>query len=68
LLDPGSAQSSKAVLINGELPGKEFVNGQRVTAAGLFEGEQAATNRSNDLRLATDNPPLGSGCWQIRNC
>jgi hypothetical protein len=68
LLDPGGAQPRKAVLIDGKLPGQEFVDGQRVTAAGLLKGEQAAANRGNDFGLATDNPPLGSGCWQIRNC
>jgi hypothetical protein len=68
LLDPGGAQPSQAVLIDRELPGQEFVNRQRVAAAGLLEGEQTAANRGNDLGLATDNPPLGSGCGQIRNC
>ena len=68
LLDAGGAQSGKAMLIDGKLPGKEFVDRQRVAAAGLLEGEQAAANRSNDFGLATDDPPLGSGCGQIRNC
>jgi hypothetical protein len=68
LLDPGGAQPRKAVLIDGKLPGQEFVDGQRVTAAGLLKGEQAAANRGNDFGLATDNPSLGSGCGQIRNC
>jgi hypothetical protein len=67
LLDPGGAQPGKAVLVDGELPGQEFVDGQRVTTAGFLKGEQAAANRSNDFRLATDDPPLGAGCWQIRN-
>jgi hypothetical protein len=68
LLDPGGAQPRKAMLIDGKLPGQEFVNGQRVAAASLLKGEQAAANRGNDLGLATDDPPLGSGCGQIRNC
>jgi hypothetical protein len=68
LLDPGGAQPRKAVLIDGELPGEEFVDGQRVTAAGLLEGEQTAANRSDDLGLTADNPPFGPGCGQIRNC
>lgn len=67
LLDPGGAQPRKAVLIDGKLPGQEFVDGQRVSAAGFLKGEQAAANRGNDLGLATDNPPLGSGCGQICN-
>jgi len=68
LLDAGGAQSGKAVLIDGKLPGQEFVDGQRVAAAGLLEGEQTAANRSDDLGLTADNPPFGPGCGQIRNC
>src|SRR5579863_3805286 len=68
LLDPRGAQPGKAVLVDGKLPGQEFVNGQRITAAGFLKGEQTAANRSNDLGLATDDPPLGAGCGQIRNC
>src|SRR5487761_2545625 len=67
LLDPGRAQPRKAVLIDGELPGQEFVYGQRVAAAGLLEGEQTAANRGDDFGLAADDPPLGSGCGQIRD-
>ena len=67
LLDAGGAQAGKAMLIDGKLPGKEFVDGQRVTAASLLKGEQAAANRRNDFGLATDDPSLGSGCGQIRN-
>jgi hypothetical protein len=68
LLDSGGTQSGKAVLIDRELPGKEFVDGQRVAAAGLLEGEQAAANRGNDFGLTADNPPFGPGRGQIRNC
>jgi hypothetical protein len=68
LLDAGGAQSRKAVLIDGKLPGKEFVNGQRVAAASLLEGEQAAADCGNDFGFTADNPPFGPGCWQIRNC
>jgi hypothetical protein len=68
LLDPGGAQPRKAVLIDGKLPGQEFVDGQRVAAAGLLKGKQAAANRCHDLGLTADNPPLGSGRRQIRNC
>jgi len=67
LLDPGGAQPSEAVLVDGKLPGQEFINSQRITAAGFLEGEQTAANRGNDLGLATDDPPLGAGCGQIRN-
>ena len=67
LLDPGGAQPGKTVLVDGKLPGQEFVDGQRIAAAGFLEGEQTAANRGNDLGLATDDPPLGAGCRQIRN-
>ncbi len=68
LLDARSAQAGKAMLIDGKLPGQEFVDGQRVAAAGLLKGEQAAADRGNDFGLAANNPPLGPRCWQIRNC
>jgi hypothetical protein len=68
LLDTRGAQPGKAMLIDGKLPGKEFVDRQRVAAASLFEGEQAAANRGNDFGLTADNPPFGPGRGQIRNC
>jgi hypothetical protein len=68
LLDAGGAQSRKAVLVDGKLPGKEFVNGQCVAAASLLEGEQATANCGNDFGFTADNPPFGPGCRQIRNC
>ena len=37
LLDPRRAQAGKAVLVDGILPGEEFLDGQRITAARLFE-------------------------------
>jgi hypothetical protein len=68
LLDAGGAQSGKAMLIDGKLPGKEFVDRQGVAAASLLEGEQAAANRGNDFGLTANNPPFGPGRGQIRNC
>jgi hypothetical protein len=68
LLDAGGAQPGKAMLINGKLPGKEFVDRQRVAAASLLEGEQAAADRGNDFGLTANNPPFGPGRGQIRNC
>jgi hypothetical protein len=67
LLDSRGTQPSKAVLIDRKLPGQEFVDGQRVTAAGLLEGEQTATDGGNDFGLAADDPPFGPGRGQIRN-
>jgi hypothetical protein len=68
LLDAGGAQSGEAMLVDGKLPGQEFVDGQRVAAAGFLEGEQAAADRGNDFGLAADHPPFGPGRGQIRNC
>src|ERR1700684_2823435 len=60
LLDSGGAQSSKAVLIDRELPGKEFIDGQRIATAGFLKGEQAAANCGNDFGLTANDPPLGT--------
>jgi hypothetical protein len=67
LLDAGSAQSRKAMLIDRKLPGEEFVDGQRVTAAGLLKGEQATADRGNDFGLPANNPPFSAGRGQVRN-
>jgi hypothetical protein len=37
LLDTRRAQAGEAVLVDGVLPGEEFLDGQRITAARLFE-------------------------------
>jgi hypothetical protein len=68
LLDAGGAQPRQAMLIDGKLPGEEFVDRQRVAAASLLEGEQAAAYSGNDFGLAADNPPFGPGRGQIRYC
>ena len=68
LLDAGGAQAGEAVLVDRELPGQEFVDRQRVAAAGLFERKQAAADRGNDFGLAADDPPFGAGRGQVRNC
>src|SRR5690349_15690077 len=67
LLDAGGAQSGQAVLVDRELPGKKFVHGQRVTAAGLFERKQAAAYGSDNFGLTANNPPFGPGRGQVRN-
>jgi hypothetical protein len=67
LLDPGGAQSRQAVLVDGKLPGQEFIDSQRVAAASLLKGEQAAADRGNDFGLTADNPPFGPGRGQIGN-
>jgi hypothetical protein len=68
LLDAGGAQPGKAMLVDGKLPGQEFVDRQRVAAASFLKGEQAAADCGNDFCLTADNPPFGSGRGQIRNC
>jgi hypothetical protein len=68
LLDAGRAQSGKAMLVDGKLPREEFVDRQRVAAAGLLEGEQTAADRGNDFGLTANYPPFGPGRGQIRNC
>jgi hypothetical protein len=67
LLDSGRSEPGKTVLVDRELPGQEFVDGQRIAATGFLKGKQAAANRGNDFGLATDHPSLGSGGGQIRN-
>jgi hypothetical protein len=67
LLDAGGAQSGKAMLVDGKLPGKEFVDRQRVAAASLLEGEQAAADCGNDFGLTANNPPFGPGRGKVRN-
>jgi hypothetical protein len=61
LLDSGGTQSGKTVLIDRELPGKEFVDGQRVAAAGFLKGKQATADCGNDFGLTANDPPLRTG-------
>src|SRR5690348_10184759 len=68
LLDAGSPQAGQAMLIDGKLPGQEFVDRQRIAAAGFLEGEQASADRCNDFGLAADHPPFGSRRRQVSNC
>src|SRR5215475_6002813 len=65
LLDAGGAQPRETVLVDRELPGKKFVDRQRVAAAGLLEGKQAAADCGNDFGFTADDPPFGSGRRQV---
>ena len=65
LLDPGGAEAGKAVLINGKLPGKEFVDGQGVAAAGFLQGEKTAADRGYDFGLTANDPPFRPGCRKV---
>ena len=67
LLDTRGAQTGKAMLVDGKLPGQEFVDGQGVAAAGLLKGEQAAADCGNDFGFTANDPPFGPGRGQIRN-
>src|SRR5688572_6296065 len=68
LLDAGGPQTGQAMLIDGKLPGQEFVDRQRIATAGFLEGEQASADCRNDFGLAADHPPFGSGRGQVGNC
>src|ERR1700730_984265 len=52
LLDAGRAEPRKAVAVDRILPGEKFLDGQRISAAGLF--------RRNHLPPAANPPALGS--------
>ena len=67
LLDAGGAQAGEAMLVDRELPGQEFVDRQRVAAAGFLEGEQATANRGNNFGFTANDPPFGPGRRQIRD-
>ena len=68
LLDAGGAQSRQPMLIDGKLPGEEFVDSQGVTAAGLLQREKATADCGNDFGFTANDPPFGSGRGEIRNC
>src|ERR1700751_6390823 len=67
LLNAGGAQAGEAMLVDRELPGEELVHGQSIAAAGLFEGEEAASHSGNDFGLAANDPTFGPGRGQVRN-
>jgi hypothetical protein len=68
LLDAGGPQSGQTVLVDRELPGEEFVDCQRITAAGFLQGQKATADGGHNFGFAADDPPFGSGRGQIRNC
>jgi hypothetical protein len=68
LLDTGGPQPCQAMLVDGKLPGKEFVDRQRVAAAGFLQGQKSTADRGYDFGLPSNNPPFASGRGQIRNC
>jgi hypothetical protein len=58
LLDAGGAQPGEAVAIDRRLPSEEFLDGERVAAACLYERQEPAANGCNDFGLAANNPAL----------
>src|SRR5208283_5120037 len=67
LLNARGAQASKAVLIDGILPGQEFLDRQRIACAGLFQRQQATAHRGDHLSLAADDPAFRRRRRQVRN-
>src|SRR6266496_4460847 len=65
LLNARGAQAGQAVLVDGILPGEEFLDRERVAAAGLLERKQPAAHGSHDLGLAPDDPALGAWRRQV---
>src|SRR6266700_1322799 len=65
LLDSRRAQAGEAVLVDGILPGQEFLDRQRIAAARFVEREQPAAHGSNHLGLAPDDPAFRARCRQI---
>jgi hypothetical protein len=53
------------MLVDGHLPGEEFLHGQRVALAGFLEAQEAAAHGRDHFGLAPDDPALGVGGWQI---
>jgi hypothetical protein len=60
LLDARRAQAGKAMLVDGILPGEEFLDGKRVAAARFLKRKQPAPYRGNHLGLAPNDPALGT--------
>src|SRR5258708_14056369 len=65
LLDARRAQAGEPVLVDGILPGEEFLDGQRIAAAGFLERKQSAAHGGDHLGLAPNDPALGAWCRQI---
>src|SRR5215471_10238536 len=66
LLDARGAQAGEAVAVDRVLPGEEFLNRQRVAAAGLLEREQATAHGGDDLGRAREGPQSSTDCRRVR--
>lgn len=58
ILKPRRAETGEAMLVDGALPGQEFVERQSVTLTRLLDTDQAATDSGHDLGLSADDPTL----------
>jgi hypothetical protein len=67
LLGACGAQAREAVLVDRVLPGEQFIDRERVAAAGFLQGEQATTHGRDHLGLAADDPAFRSRRRQISN-
>ena len=68
LLNACSAQPGEAVAIDRRPPSEEFLDGERVAAAGLYERQEPAANGCNDFGLAANDPALRPRWREIGNC
>src|SRR5882757_8969818 len=67
LLDSRRAQAGETVAVDRILPGQELFDGQGITGAGLFERQEPAADRCDDLSLAANDPAPRAGSRQIGN-
>jgi len=64
LLNARGTQTGKAMLVDRELPGQEFIDSQRITAAGFLKREETTANSGDNLGLTSDDPTFGTGRWK----
>ena len=50
------------------LPSEEFLDGERVAAAGLYKRKEPTAHRCNDYGLAANDPVLRPRYREIGNC
>jgi hypothetical protein len=67
LLNAGGPQTSKAVAVDRVLPSQEFLDSQRIAAAGLLERKKASAHGRNDFRFSSNHPAFRSRRWKVGN-
>jgi hypothetical protein len=65
ILDARGAKPRQAMALDGALPAQEFIDGQPVALASVFQAQQAATHGGNHFGLAANDPTLGAGWRQV---